>query len=135
MYFTLTHQPVHRPLRFNPRAREGRDERHVQAIPGAVMKPHPRGPHQVRPAGAHPVGRAQELQPFFLGDGRAAGRAVVGERGLGGDLLGREPGRDVQGLTRGPVSIHAPVRGATTHEAYNTLFVHCFNPRAREGRD
>ncbi len=33
------------------------------------------------------------------------------------------------------VSIHAPVKGATSSMRYGLTSVSCFNPRAREGRD
>ena len=38
-------------------------------------------------------------------------------------------------LDTGLVSIHAPARGATGHDAPPVSLRLCFNPRAREGRD
>ena len=125
------------PLRgFNPRAREGRD---------AARRVIRFGARRFNP-------RAREGRDFSLRPCSNAASTCFNPRA-------RE-GRDFANILAShvcEVSIHAPARGATTHQphiaAYQHVSIHapargatrfaltslsstrCFNPRAREGRD
>ena len=99
---------------FNPRARMGRDTlRLIGEITRICFNPRAR------------MGRDERLK-----DWDAAAKWFQSTRPHGAR-------RTAQGLGRcgKMVSIHAPAWGATQYLCQNTLFIYCFNPRARMGRD
>ena len=99
---------------FNPRAREGRDDRPTRRgpLPSCVSIHAPA-------RGATPEHRKEAGRDHVSIHAPARGATPAARLGLG----------------RPQVSIHAPARGATWRRAACTCLHSCFNPRAREGRD
>ena len=101
-------------MRFNPRAREGRDiiiTKNCQSFCEF---------QSTRPRGARP-----DLLRLLVVVNRFNPRAREGRDIFCGIIREREI----------DVSIHAPARGATIQRVLNTGEKQSFNPRAREGRD
>ncbi len=146
-------------IRFNPRAREGRDA-DADRIPGHARRFNPRARegrdsanawHYVylfefqstRPRGARPSRRcARRSNPAFQSTRpRGARRAGLRPRPRARRSFNprAREGRDAPAFTyrllRAMVSIHAPARGATLRRPRGLPSLGRFNPRAREGRD
>ena len=100
--------------RFNPRAREGRDDSRVTSISFLTKF------QSTRPRGARRATDVMKeiVEPFQSTRPRGARRGVGLHRAAG--VL---------------VSIHAPTRGATRRRPAPCRWRPCFNPRAHEGRD
>ena len=144
--------------RFNPRAREGRDNSRIfEAISAVVFQSaRPRGARRQTPAQGrvlHVVSirapaRGATLADLLLQDGihvsiRAPARGATSSfypSRFGGLVSIRAPARGAtadrfgDGCSTG-VSIRAPARGATFPRALSRSTRKGFNPRAREGRD
>ena len=117
---------------FNPRARTGRDLSIVSAVSMAT------GFQSTRPYGARRCGHRPIVQTSFNRRARTGRDEPV-------RIVDRASVVSIHAPVRGAtsssssraifdVSIHAPVRGATTSSA-PLVRDRCFNPRARTGRD
>ena len=120
---------------FNPRAREGRDERDCVRRVRCLVSIH---------APARGATRVPRALAFIFGcfnprarEGRDAALSSDGRKYRSFNPRARE-GRDAAGskqIKDAIVSIHAPARGATGRRSRIHPQGVCFNPRAREGRD
>ncbi len=127
--------PVSGPFCFNPRAREGRDDVLRFKCGSPIVSIH-------APARGATRGRTMRLVRPVVSIHAPARGATLGDLhviyllpvSIHAPARGATPAKRDARPSRS-VSIHAPARGATPCATPAQRQRHCFNPRAREGRD